>query len=595
LLTVVPEVLMYARAAAAIFAVGLMTGVALAQTRSDSDEPQTTVTVQNDVPTYHVTIVGRRTQAINFRPRKGETKIDFKGTELSPKAHGDATIKGEKGYIVVDANFETLEPPSKFGNEYLTYVLWAITPEGRTENIGELQVSGDDGELKVSTELQAFGLIVTAEPYFAVTQPSNVVVLEGKFRLEGVFKDQTLGTAEVVDAKYELLNRGTYLMNHTQSDLKRKALEPGAPLDLAEARNAVEIARLNGADKYAAETFNKAASLLSQAELAREQRKKGNEVQQPARQAVQTAEDARLIAVKRMQEEEQARQRAILAQREEDARLQALREADRARAERDRAAAEEARRLLAEQERQTAEAARLAAERAKADADAAAQQARLDAEAVAARAKADADAAAAKFAQEQQAAEAARLAAEKARADAEAQARQAQASAEAAERERAELREKLRQQLNSVLETRETARGLIVNISDVLFDVDKATLKPGAREKLARVAGILQAQPGINVSVEGHADSTGATSYNQRLSERRASSVRDYIVSQGIQPGTVATAGYGETRPVATNDTAAGRQQNRRVELVVSGDAITSRTTTTTTTTTTTPAPADAR
>jgi outer membrane protein OmpA-like peptidoglycan-associated protein len=246
-------------------------------------------------------------------------------------------------------------------------------------------------------------------------------------------------------------------------------------------------------------------------------------------------------------------------------------EADRARAEGERAAAEEARRLQAEQERQSAEAARLVAERA----------------------KADADAAAARFAQDQQAAEAARLAAEKARADAEAQARQAQANAEAADRERAELREKMRQQLNQVLETRETARGLIVNISDVLFDVDKATLKPGAREKLARVAGILQAQPGINISVEGHADSTGPTDYNQRLSERRAASVRDYLVNQGIQPGTVATAGYGETRPVATNDTAAGRQQNRRVELVVSGDAITSRTTTTTTTTT--PAPADAR
>ncbi len=580
---------MYSRVTTALLiSAGLMTGVAFSQTPPRQTE---TVVSTTDRPTFRVVVVGRETKAINFRPRKGETKIDFIGSPGAPKAHGDATIKGEKGYISIDANFETLPPPSSFGPEYLTYVLWAITPEGRTENIGELQVSGDDGELKVSTELQAFGLIVTAEPYFAVTQPSDVVVMEGAFRKEGVFKDQTEGTAEVIDAKYELLSKGTYLMNHSATEIRRKPLEPGATLDLAEARNAVEIARLNGADKYAADTYNKAAQLLSQAEQARERRKKGNEVQQPARQAVQTAEDARLIALKRMEEEAQAQQRALLAKSEEDARLRAaqateqarldreraLAEAERARLESERAQSEEARRLQAEQERLSAQAARDAAERAKLDADAAA--ARLAQE------KADADAAAARLAQEQQAAEAARLAAERARADAEAQARQAQASADAADRERAELRERLRQQLNSVLETRETARGLIVNISDVLFDTDKATLKPGAREKLARVSGILLAQPGINVAVEGHADSTGATDYNQKLSERRAGSVRDYLVGQGISGGAVATTGFGETKPVATNATAAGRQQNRRVELVVSGDAITTRTTTTKTTT----------
>jgi outer membrane protein OmpA-like peptidoglycan-associated protein len=517
-----------------------------------------------------VVVVGRSAKAINFRPRSGETKIDFVGTTLSPRAHGDATVKGEDGYIEIDANFETLQPPARFGPEFLTYVLWAITPEGRASNLGELQVSGDDGELRVTTELQAFGLIVTAEPYFAVTQPSDVVVMESAPREEGVFQDKTIGRVETIEARYELLKRGTYLMNQDPSRLKVKPLEPGAPLDLAEARNAVEIARLAGADRYAAETFAKASALLAEAEQARERRRRGNDVQQPARQAVQTAEDARLIAIQRMEEEYQAQQRALMLQREEEARRQQA-EAQRQQAEaqlreaeaRERARLEEERRLQAERDRLAADAARAAAEQARLEADAAA--ARLAQERQAAeleRQRAEA---------ERQKAEADRLAAEQARLSAEQQAR---AAAEAAEREKAELREKLRQQLNVVLETRETARGLIVNVSDVLFDFDKATLRAGAREKLARVAGILLTQPALNIAVEGHTDSVGTDSYNQRLSEQRAGSVRDYLLRQGIEPGTVATAGFGETQPIVSNNTAAGRQQNRRVEIVVSGAAI---------------------
>ena len=555
---------------AAVALVGaLLAGPAFAQTAPNPTQ-QTLTAPDGDRPVFRVVVVGRSAKAINFRPRSGETKIDFIGNALAPRAHGDATIKGKDGYIEIDANFETLTPPQRFGPEFLTYVLWAITPEGRASNLGELQVSGDDGELRVTTELQAFGLIVTAEPYFAVSQPSDVVVLESVPRKEGVFQDATIGRVETIEAKYELLKRGTYLMNQDPDRLKVKALEPGAPLDLAEARNAVAIARLAGAERYAAETFAKAEALLAEAEQARERRRRGNSVQQPARQAVQTAEDARLIAIQRMEEEYQAQQRALMLQREEEARReQALaqqREAEareRARLEAEARAQAERERLAAEQDRLAADAARAAAERAKAEADAAA--ARLAQE----RQAAEQERLAAE--QQRQAAEAARLAAEQQRQAAEAQARQ---MLEAAEREKAELRDKLRQQLNQVLETRETARGLIVNVSDVLFDFDKATLRPGAREKLARVAGILLTQAGLNIAVEGHTDSVGSDSYNQRLSEQRAGSVRDYLVRQGIRPGTVATSGFGESRPVVSNNTAAGRQQNRRVEIVVSGEAI---------------------
>ena len=547
---------MYKRTTAAWLVFGLIAVPAWAQS-SSAQQPSTVA--ETNAPVFRVVVVGRTAKAINFRPRSGETKIDFAGTPLSPKARGDATIEGRDGYIEIDANFENLESPRKYGPEFLTYVLWAITPEGRTSNLGELQVSGDDGELRVTTELQTFGLVVTAEPYFAVTRPSEVVVMESTPRAEGVFKDKTIGRVEVIEAKYELLKRSTYVLDQDPSRLKLKPLEPGAPLDLAEARNAVAIARLAGADRYAASTFAKASQLLAEAEEARARGKRGNEVQQPARQAVQTAEDARLIALQRMEEEYQAQQRALMQQREEEARrLQAdaqrreLEARDRAQAERERALAEEARRQQAEAERLSADAARAAAERA----------------------KAEADAAAARLAEERAAAEAARLAAEQARAAAEAQAQQARAAADQAEREKAELRDRLREQLNAVLETRETARGLIVNLSDVLFDFDSANLKSGAREKLARVAGILLAQPGLQINVEGHTDSIGSDSYNQRLSEQRAASVRDYLIRQGIQPGVVATAGFGESQPVVANTTAAGRQQNRRVELIVSGEAI---------------------
>jgi outer membrane protein OmpA-like peptidoglycan-associated protein len=523
-----------------------------------------TPTQQSDVvreaaPIFRVTVVGRTTAAINYRPRSGETKVDFAGTTLLPQARGFADVSGEKGYIEIDARFENLQPATRFGPEYLTYVLWAITPEGRATNLGEVQVDDDDARIEVTTELQAFGMIVTAEPYFAVTQPSDVVVIEN------VVRDGTKGRVETVQANYELLKRGTYLMNQDPSRLKVK-LEPGAPLDLAEARNAVELARIAGADRYATDTFNKAAALLAEAEIAREKRKRGNEVMMPARQAAQTAEDARLISLQRQEEEFAAKQRQHAAEREREAlakaqaeRERAQVERDRAQAERDRAQAEETRRRQAELAAQSAAQARAVAERERLEVERARQEA-LKAQADAEAARAAADAARQAAAAE---AEAARV-----------QAQQAQAVAAQAEQEKNALRERLREQLSVILETRETARGLIVNLSDVLFDTGSATLKPGAREKLARVAGILASHPDLHIEIEGHTDSVGTDNYNQGLSERRAESVRTYLMQQRISPTAVEAEGFGESRPVATNDTAAGRQQNRRVELVVTGESI---------------------
>jgi outer membrane protein OmpA-like peptidoglycan-associated protein len=538
---------MFQRAVAGCFClVGVLLAGAGLEAQAPNPSQQTITTPDGQTPVFRVTVVGRSVPAVNYRPRDGDTRINFEGTALLPEAKGWAEIEGERGYIKIDARFEDLEPAGRFGREYLTYVLWAITPEGRATNLGELQVNGDDGRLEVTTELQSFALIVTAEPYFAVSQPSDVVVIENAVRRTGF--EATQGRVEAVQASYELLKRGTYLMDRDPSTIKLDTPKPGERSDLAQARNAVELARLAGADRYAAETFAKAVALLTEAEGAR----RGNRVMQPARQAAQTAEDARLIALQRQEEEFQARQKRLAEEREAEARERARLEEERRRlAEQDTRRAEELR-AQSDAARQAAERERLDAERAKAEAD----RARLDAERV------------------RQEADAARAAAEAARLAAEQQAQQARLATEQAEKEREELRNRLREQLNVILETRETARGLIVNVSDVLFDFDRAELKPGARERLARVAGILSAHPGLQIEIEGHTDAVGTDEYNQRLSERRATSVSAYLRDQGIGQAIVATQGFGESRPVATNGTASGRQQNRRVEIVVSGEAI---------------------
>jgi outer membrane protein OmpA-like peptidoglycan-associated protein len=444
-------------------------------------------------------------------------------------------------------------------------VMWAVTPEGRATNLGEVLLNGTESKLNVTTELQAFGLIVTAEPYFAVTQPSDVVVMENYVRPD------TRGNVETVTAKYDLLKRGTYLMSTSPDRLTAtRDMDKRTPLELYEARNAVELSRIASADRYAADTYQRAAELLARAEEAHEKNKGRRSIVMAAREAAQTAEDSRLISLQRQDEERIEQERVALQRREADAvaraqaeeRLRAQAEAERRAMDVRRAEAEDMARRLereradAERERTDALAARAAAERATAEATAASQQ----------------------LAQERAAAEAARLSAdqraEEARRLAEQTERDRQTDRERAEREKAELRTRLQQQLNIILETRESARGLIVNMSDVLFDTARHTLRPGAREKLARVAGIVVAHPGLKLEVEGHTDSVGTDSYNQNLSEQRAESVRDYLVQQGIARDTITAHGFGEAQPVASNDNSAGRQRNRRVELIVSGEPI---------------------
>src|SRR5687767_3549005 len=400
----------------------LTTGVAFSQVAPNPTQ-QAVPVATDTVPLFRITVVGRTTPAINYRPRTGDTKVDFAGTALLPQAKGSATVSGEQGYIKIKANFDKLTPAQRFGKEYLTYVLWAVTPEGRATNLGEIQVDDADARVRVTTELQAFGMIVTAEPYFAVTQPSDVVIIEN------IIRDDTKGSFEVIQAKHELLKRGSYLMNQDIAKLNFKPLEPGAPLDLAQARHAVELARVAGADRFATETYNKAAGLLATAEAARTARRGANAIMMPARQAAQTAEDARIVALQKQEEAFQEGQRAAVLAREKTAIDIAAAEAARRRqAEVDTQAADAAR-LAAERATQTAAAGQLAAERGRAaDADAAraaADAARTAADsarvAAADAARTEADAARVAAADAARAtADSARVAAEKAAADAEA-------------------------------------------------------------------------------------------------------------------------------------------------------------------------------
>ena len=459
-------------------------------------------------PLFRITVISRTVQAVNYRHREGTTDVDFAGTALLPSANGNAKVRSKRGTMEVEAEFGKLQNPTTFGNEYLTYVLWAISPEGRSVNLGEVLVGDNDrSKLTATTDLQAFALVVTAEPYYAVRQPSNVVVLENVVRAD------TKGTSEAVDAKYELMERGGYLPTGYKFD--PVVLNANLPLEFYEARNALRIAQSEGAETYAADSYQHAVEFMNSADAyATSKHIDKKPLIASSRQAVQTAEDAREIAVKKIEEARRADERqassdaqaALQAQANDATRLKEQAQAD----------------LTANQTAST-----MAIASAQADADQSRQVAL-----------------------------------------------QAQQGQQQADSDKAAMRAQLILQLNMILATRDSARGLIVSMSDVLFDTGKYSLKPGAREKLAKVAGILIAYPTLNIAVGGYTDNVGGDDMNQTLSENRADSVRDYLVQQGVGTNSVSAKGFGNTLPVASNDNSAGRQENRRVELVVSGDVI---------------------
>jgi outer membrane protein OmpA-like peptidoglycan-associated protein len=379
-------------------------------------------------------------------------------------------------------------------------------------------------------------LFVTAEPYAAVRQPSEMLVLENALR-----KD-TKGRIYPVNS-YQLMKRSQYqkMGNPLALTLDLK----NVPLEMYEARNAVEIARSRGADKYAPEVFSRAEGGLTLAENALARKANRKEVVSLAQQTAQFSEDARALTAERVEQERIANERAAAAAA---AKSQAEAKAAAEAAEAKRLADAEARRQA---EIAAAKEAQMKAEAARQAELAAAKQAQMKAEAATADAKAKAEA-------------------DVLRAKEEA----AKAEADRARKAAEDLRAQLLDQFNRILETRDTPRGLVITMADVLFDTGKYEVRPNTREQLAKLSGILLAHPGLNLEVEGHTDSVGSEDFNQRLSEQRASTVREFLVNQGLASGSVTAKGFGKAMPVASNDTASGRQKNRRVELIVSGEVI---------------------
>jgi outer membrane protein OmpA-like peptidoglycan-associated protein len=455
-------------------------------------------------------LISKSTTAIGFTVGGGSTKVDLKSTELMPQGSGQVTVqaKAKAGLTNMEVTVKGLQPPSKLGAEYLTYVLWAVTPEGRTGNAGEILLNKDgEGKLSATTPAQTFSIIVTAEPYFAVRVPSEMVVLETETRKNTKGKLFPVG-------EYKLMKQGQYakLGNPLAMtpDLKR------VPLEMYEARNAVDIAKSRGAAEYAPEIFSKAQGSLDIAEKALESKADKKEIVSTARQTVQFSEDARALAAQHREEERIA-------------------------AERDAAAAKAKSEAEAKASAEAADAKRKADEEARRQSELAdAKQAQMKSEADALKAKEDA----------------------------------ANAEAERSRKAAADLRAQLLEQFNRVLPTTDTPRGLQANMGDVLFDTGKYNLRTEAQVGLAKFTGIVLSHPGLNLTIEGYTDNVGSETFNQTLSEQRANAVRSYLVQQGLEPASVSAKGFGLLVPVASNDTPKGRQQNRRVEIIISGEVI---------------------
>jgi outer membrane protein OmpA-like peptidoglycan-associated protein len=494
---------------------------------------------QDQISPYRENFVSRSTPAVNYGHRGDSTKIDFKGTDLMSAASGVATVQSRTGATKISAEFQGLEKSSSFGGEYLTYVLWAISPEGRAVNLGEVLV-GDNhrSKLDVTTDLQAFAMVVTAEPYYAVRRPSNVVVLENVVRAD------TVGRSEAVVAKYELIDRGGYIPTGYRFD--PVILSTNLPLEFFEARNAVRIAKSAGAEQNATSSYENAVAQMKRADdMAAMKHVDKRALIAESREVAQTADDAREISVKQNDADRvNADKNAAMMQVADATAKSEMDNAARRNAERATANAKtEA--VLAQQQQLSAQAESDRNRAVAVDANQAAlnaQQGQRDAEAESARNKATADVSVQQLQQ--------------------------------AVQDREELRAKLLQQFNAILVTHDTARGLVVSMPDVLFDTGQYTLRPDAREKLAKISGILLAYPDLKLAIEGNTDSVGSDAMNQTLSEKRAASVMDFLAKQNVPAASMTSHGFGKTQPVASNDNAEGRQQNRRVELVVSGDVI---------------------
>jgi len=463
---------------------------------------------QTQQPEPAANVISGTVAAIGYPVGGGGTTVNMVGTAAASQASGQAKVDAKTGGTGIALKVAGMPQPTELGAEFLTYVLWTVTPDGTTRNLGEIPIDKNgQGKLEANAPSQTFALIVTVEPYYAVRVPSEVVILTNETR------KNTKGKI-YPDNSYKLMRRSEY--SKLGNPLALKPDLKKVPLDIYEARNAVDIAKSRGAEQYAPEIFSKAQSSLQMAENALTQDSSKNQLISTARQTIQFAEDARALSTQRQTAER-------IQKEKEEAAAQAKAEADA------QAAAEAGR-----------QAELTAAREAQMKAEAAAQAAQASVQQAALRAK------------------------EQAARDEATRARAATAA----------LRAQLLRQLNDVLQTTDTPRGLVVNMADVLFQTGKYELNSEAQLKLAKLSGIIQAHPGLNLNIEGYTDTTGTADFNMTLSQQRADTVRQFLIAQGLSPDSITSKGLGEADPIADNSSPAGRKLNRRVEIIVSGEVI---------------------
>lgn len=441
--------------------------------------------------------------------------VEFAGTARLPKASGEAKVERKKGMTEIELELDEMKPAQLFGGDLATYVLWVVSPEGQVDNAGEFVLQGNRGKLNVSTPLQTFGMFVSAEPHFLVDRPSTFIVLENSKPRKDV-TSQILRTSMITYKGWD-----NFYKSDADTLANFKESKGEIRTDVLQARMSLKLAERAGALTFATEEMSQARAKYDQLMAAAESNSAGQILMAMGHDVVRLAVDA----------ETKAKERRF------DAALQAERDAKAQEISNMQASINDARndaeraRLVAEQRQMQIELEQRARERMARD-----LEQKLNAEA--------------------------------------AKRRAAESDAMAAKADREQMREQMRNALSKVVEVRETARGLIVNLPDILFDFDRATLRTEARETLSKVCGILSVTNHQDLAIEGHTDSVGDDAYNMKLSRERAAAVETYLSSCGIPDRILSSEGLGESRPIAENNTAEGRQQNRRVEIVISDTAV---------------------
>jgi len=466
-------------------------------------------------------------------PERRTVKLDLVPSAEAPRAKLRAKVQAHEAQTQIEIDYRDMKPAILFGGDVTCYVAWAVTRDGNAENLGELQLDGDSGKTRFSTGQKTFALLVTAEPYSLVEKPSEMVMFTSSSSRDRQAPSIPFSYAGLAPAPAHALN--------TIADI---SWDSSKPLDLLQAEKAHELADRSGAGSYAPQIYREATIALNQARALATASRRAKERVDFARRVVALSSDSIQITTRRKEAERLAKE--IAARKAE---MRALEE--RAGAAENRAKSAQAALAEAQGSLQASRLALAEATREKTAAEAAREQA------------------AAEAASQKAATEAAVAAAQSELAKMEAEKQQLEHSMAGLRSEKERLSSRLQGALSKVAETQQSARGLIVNLPDILFDVNQATLKPEAQLVLAKLAGILLIMPELNLRVEGHTDATGSDAYNLGLSQQRAEAVRQLLQAQGVAGDRMTTVGYGKSRPIADNTTVEGRRKNRRVEIVI--------------------------